>query len=281
MLYILFLVLSFLLFFVVKITFKLDFKKYLFLFVWGSLAFLVIYFLWKIIWTNHSFSFLNFDFNLVIWDFVSDFNKYFFAWFKNYLFLSFLLPAFLEEFLKVFILLYFNKKLKILKNIYELMIWATVIALGFSFLENAIYLLNWYVNKSLDFSLLSFRLIVSSFSHVFFSLISWYFVWLFLFFNCYLIDNKKTLLIKLVKKRTLFHIKIIDLIKIKFVFLWIFLSTFIHGFYNFNLLKWKISFSIFIIFIWLFISIIYFKAIKLSKKQDCIYLKNKLNHIKK
>lgn len=281
MIYIFFIILSFIFFYLITIFFKLEFKKYVFLFIWWMLAFLIIYFIWKIMWSSFEINIFNINKTIIVENYINIINELIFIWKDNYLLYSFLLPSFLEESLKILVLIFLNIKLKILKNIYHVIIWAVSVALWFSFLENAIYLLNDFYRNWIDYMFLSYRLIISSLSHILFSIISAYFIWLFLFIDYSFVDKKRIFCMKLTKKIIIWNFKLIHLIKIKFLLLAVIISSFIHSFYNYNLIIWNFKLAIAIILIWILISIFYFHTINFKKDNNYMEYKLRIKNLKK
>lgn len=179
--------------------------------------------------------------NFQVNDFISSVQEYFSSKSSSLaLFLSLIVPAWLEEFWKFYFFKKINKHIKIANTITTTMLGMFYVALGFSFFETGAYIYFLSGSKTLSEILeLTFaRGIISTFSHIVFSVIIGYFYGKVLFLKFQMVDNleitKSTKWLKKFEKFPFLNIKTVShFYAIKYMFSGFFLAILIHSIYNY------------------------------------------------
>lgn len=277
---------------------KFKIKDIIYLFILWSILLLIfnsfLYSIWKNLSVNLYFFSLDIRWNNIFENFESYYklfikNLWTSNWFLWALTLL-ILPWILEELWKFLIFVKFYKDK--ITSISDSLIGIWIIALWFAFFENIFYLLLSFQTfengeKSLGFvyQLNITRWIISTWSHIFFSMIIWFFYGnaRFAWFN--IIDewwiSKLNNILIFIRKINFFHINTISKIySYKLIITGLFFAIISHILYNFLLSKWYIILSICILFFWA----TYFYFFIISQKKtyfNYMKLEEKIEYLKK
>lgn len=210
-------------------------SKILSIYIKNTLVFLIFILFLSLFLFLFSFIFSNFDFDIEnsisFWNILFDTLKL--------IIFYYVIVAFIEEASKHFNFL--QSSIFYIKNIKDWVLYAIFIALGFSFIENMLYLYNYYLTYWLSWELLKLYFFRSAFSvmvHVLSSsIIAYYFT--------------RALLLYRWKDLSFPYLKIFSF--------WIFISILLHLIFDVALTLWFV-FIIFIYFVWgyLYVSSIFY-----------------------
>ena len=149
---------------------------------------------------------------------------------------SFIVPAIMEEIWKfLWFWIYYKNKIKsVMKTIY----WIWFTALWFAFFENLTYIISSQnfstISEMLSFSI--YRWLISSLSHILFSMIIWYFLWKTIFYRFLMINSKMdwiySLIKKISKKINVNYKLLIKIYSLRLIFYWFTISILLHILYN-------------------------------------------------
>lgn len=272
-------------------------KQIAYLIIWGWLLYIFLQFFYFLFdrWFNIDLFFVKWK--LEINNFITRTKDYVdVVWKWQYwigsisLFLSLIVAASVEEIGKFLIFKKINSKLDIIKSINTSIFWITYVAIWFAIFETAWYLTFFSASEKFNglVKILITRWVISTASHVLFSVIVWYYYGKALFLKFQIIDNleisKTTALIKKLKKIPLININTISkYYYIKYMLTWFTLSIIIHSVYNYFMETSKnepsnVIFAIITVIIWM---LIFFKIINTKKHNNNYYeIKNKINYLK-
>jgi len=282
-----------------------NYKHIFLLILWGGILLIFLQFIYISIWKQFDINLFFIKWNLEVNNFIQNVENYlnkssFKIWWLWLfaLFFSLIIPAWLEEFGKFFIFKKIWTRLWILKSINSCIFAIAYVAIGFAFFETwaYIYFLSWDVNGNIVISITIVRIVISTLSHILFSVIIWYYFWKALFMKFEMIDNleisKTSKIIKRLRYIPFIHIHSISkYYTLKYIITWFTFSIILHSVYNFFMSTGNQIFSIFtvLIGIWIFIKIITVKKYNknyLELKNKIIYLqemkalKEKIKHEK-
>lgn len=285
--YIILIFINIIIFFLLK---KLPKKPKIFLILWWWILFFLLQTLYMSFWNWIHINLIIFNIDLQINNFVQIAKEYFDSntfkigkiWFFSVMF-SFILPAFLEEFGKFYVLKIINKRLQIIQSVTFSVISITYVALGFAFFESLTYI--FLTKESLQelIKISTLRSIISTTSHIFFSIVIGYYYWKAIFLKFEIIDNLEiTKTTKILKKfKSIPFVNINSISKyyyIKYILTGFTISIFFHALYN---AFWEYNlpiYAIITIVIWI---VIFLKLIFLKKyNKNYIDIKNKIQYLK-
>lgn len=269
---------------------EISIKLKIFLILWWWILFFLLQFLYMSFWNWIHINLIIFNIDLQINNFIQLAKEYFDwnmfkignIWFFAVMF-SFILPAFLEEFGKFFVLKIINKKLQIIQSIVSSVISITYIAIGFAFFESLTYI--FFTKESIQelIKISTLRSIISTSSHIFFSIVIWYYYWKAIFLKFEIIDNleitKTTKILKRFKRIPFFNINSISkYYYIKYMLTGFTISIFFHTLYN---AFWEYNLPIYAIITVIIWVAIFLKLIFLKKyNKNYINIKNKIQYLK-
>lgn len=268
----------------------LDIKKVILFFVSWGLMLVLLQIFYLSFYSSFNIDLFFIEWNIRLWNYISRINKNIVTSDNNVIntvqiFFTFIIPALLEELLKFFAFKLVIKKINSFNTINQYLIWFAYVAMGFSFFETSFYILKiWNTTFNNLFALIISRGIISTFSHVIFSMILWYNYAKASFIKYKIIDDleisKVTKIIKIFRKIPFIKISTLSrFYYLKFMIFWFVISTFYHSLYNFLITKWYIRIAILLIIIWL----IYIIKEMTSKPNNENYkkIKDKINKLKK
>ncbi|EKE29258.1 MAG: hypothetical protein ACD_2C00198G0001 [uncultured bacterium (gcode 4)] len=265
-------------------------RPILLLILWWWILLILLQLLYMWFWSWIHINLIIFKIDLQINNFIDAARGYFDSsglriwkiWFFSVLF-SFILPAFLEEFWKYQVLKLMDKKLKVVKSVVFAIVAISYVAIGFALFETMSYI---YFSKESFNDLMKIavvRWIISTSSHVFFSIIVAYYYGKALFLKFEIIDNleisKTTKMLKRFKKIPFININSISrYYYLKYMLTWFFLSITLHAFYN---AFWELEMPIYAIFTVMIWIAIFLKLIFIKKhNKNYMDLKNKIQYLK-
>lgn len=275
---------------IISLLWWLSKKSIFLLMLWWWVLLVLLQFLYRSFWKGIHLNLLIFNIDLQINNFIqivreySDSNGFRIGniWFFSVIF-SFILPAFLEEFGKFYVLKIINKKLQIITSIVLTIITISYVAIGFALIESIAYI--FYSEESfqelLKISIL--RGLISTSSHILFSVIIWYYYGKALFLKFEIIDNleitKTTKILKRFKKIPFINISSISkYYYIKYMFTGFLISVSLHAIYN---VFWEYSLPIYAIITIVIWMVIFLKLVFVKKhNKNYVDLRNKIQYLK-